>query len=132
MVLIFAPSSPAVRWDERRENFLHFSQSATLHITYYHIQILIHRPFIPSPRKPSPLTFPSFAICTNAARSCSRIADVQRRRDSKPLPQIQLPVFTAAVVLLLNIWGCKEVGQLCGPAEAYGACTQVYAGASLH
>ena len=77
---------------------------------YYHIQILIHRPFIPSPRKPSPLTFPSLAICTNAARSCSHVVDIQRRRGSTPLPHIQIAAFTAGIVLLLNLWGAKKSG----------------------
>lgn len=100
----------SVRWDPHRENLLHFNQSATLYATYYHLQILIHRPFIPSPRKPSPLTFPSLAICTNAARSCSHVGDACRRRGSVPLPQIQIAAFTAGIVLLLNIWGAKKSG----------------------
>ncbi|KAL5525563.1 hypothetical protein ACEPAG_6899 [Sanghuangporus baumii] len=100
-----------LRWDPHRENVLHFNQSAVLYATYYHIQILIHRPFIPSPRKPSPLSFPSLAICTNAARSCSHVADACRRRGRLPLPQIQIASFTAGVVLLLNIWGAKKSGQ---------------------
>ena len=99
-----------LRWDPHRENLLHFNQSATLYATYYHLQILIHRPFIPSPRKPSPLTFPSLAICTNAARSCSHVGDICRRRGMLPLPQIQIATFTAGIVLLLNIWGAKKSG----------------------
>ena len=69
-----------VRWDPTREDENFFNQSASCYALYYHIQILIHRPFIPSPNKPSPLSFPSLAICTNAARSCSHVAEVQRRR----------------------------------------------------
>ncbi|THH04869.1 hypothetical protein EW145_g5209 [Phellinidium pouzarii] len=99
-----------LRWDPHRENLLHFNQSATLYATYYHLQILIHRPFIPSPRKPSPLTFPSLAICTNAARSCSHVTDTCRRRGSLPLPQMQIAAFTSGIVLLLNIWGAKKSG----------------------
>jgi hypothetical protein len=67
---------------------LFFNQSALLHAYYYHIQILIHRPFIPSPRKPSPLSFPSLAICANAARSCSRVIDIQRHRSGTAFPHI--------------------------------------------
>src|SRR5215471_16130262 len=78
-----------VRWDPNRENPAFFDQSAMLYATYYYIQILIHRPFIPSPRKPSPLSFPSLAICTNAARSCSHVLDVHHsRRD--PIPCLHL------------------------------------------
>ena len=74
----------SVRWDPTREDDDSFNQSASCYALYYHIQILIHRPFIPTPTKPSPLSFPSLAICTNAARSCSHIADIQRRRTRFP------------------------------------------------
>ncbi|KAI4293582.1 hypothetical protein K525DRAFT_281477, partial [Schizophyllum commune Loenen D] len=43
-------------------------------------KILVHRPFIPSPRKPSPLSFPSLALCANAARSLIHIVDIHLRR----------------------------------------------------
>lgn len=50
-------------------------QSTSLFAAYHAIRIIIHRPFIPMPRKPSPLPFPSLAICTNAARSCIQVLD---------------------------------------------------------
>lgn len=78
----------AVRWDPNRENEDFFNQSVSLYTSYYHLQILIHRPFIPSPRKPSPLSFPSLAICTNAARSCSHVVDIKRKRSKKEIPHI--------------------------------------------
>lgn len=62
-----------------------FNQSASLYATYYHLQIIVHRPFIPSPRKPTALSFPSLAICTNAARSCIHVLDVQFQRMGRPL-----------------------------------------------
>ncbi|RDB28769.1 Activator of stress genes 1 [Hypsizygus marmoreus] len=99
-----------LRWDPTREDMRFFTLSATIYCTYYHIQILIHRPFIPSPRKPSPLTFPSLAICTNAARSCSHIVDVQRRRGILAPPQVQIAIFTSGIVLLLSLWGGKRSG----------------------
>ncbi|KAF8625882.1 hypothetical protein AX15_005149 [Amanita polypyramis BW_CC] len=99
-----------LRWDPNREHPLFFQQSVILYVCYYHLQILIHRPFIPSPRKPSPLSFPSLAICTNAARSCSHIVDVMRKRDPIPGHWIVMQVFTASIVLLLNIWGGKRSG----------------------
>ncbi|KAG8728786.1 hypothetical protein FRC11_010206 [Ceratobasidium sp. 423] len=91
-----------LRWDPNRENSLFFDQSATLYSTYYHVQILIHRPFIPSPRKPSPLSFPSLAICTTAARSCSHVLDLQRRRSQTILPGVMVAAFTSGIVLLIN------------------------------
>ncbi|KAI0052329.1 hypothetical protein FA95DRAFT_1601990 [Auriscalpium vulgare] len=107
-----------LRWDPTRENTTFFTQSASLYSTYYHLQILVHRPFIPSPRKPSPLTFPSLAICTNAARSCAHIVDhLRRRTPGRPLPHFQLPAFTAGIVLLLNIWGVKRSGVAIDPVK---------------
>ncbi|KAI0771317.1 fungal-specific transcription factor domain-containing protein [Trametes elegans] len=99
-----------VRWDPNRQNMLFLNQSANLYAHYYQLQIAVHRPFIPSPRKPSPLSFPSLAICTNAARSCIHVLDVQYRRAGGPTFFNQMSLFTAGIVLLLNIWGGKRSG----------------------
>ncbi|KAG0702839.1 fungal-specific transcription factor domain-containing protein [Suillus ampliporus] len=106
-----------LRWDPNRDINDFFLQSHTLYSSYYHVQILIHRPFIPSPRKPSPLSFPSLAICTNAARSCSHVLDIYRRRSGQPAPYSQMPAFTAGIVLLLNIWGGKRSGLYTDPTK---------------
>jgi len=82
----------SVRWDPSREDDNFFNQSVALFAAYYYIQIIIHRPFISLPNKPSPLSFPSLAICTNAARSCSHVLDIQRERNIKCPPHIQVPV----------------------------------------
>ena len=78
-------TSFAVRWDPHREDSVFFSQSVLLHAAYYNLQIAVHRPYIPSPRKPSPLSFPSLAICTNAARSCIHVLDVQYKRSGSTI-----------------------------------------------
>ncbi|KAJ7673799.1 fungal-specific transcription factor domain-containing protein [Mycena polygramma] len=104
-----------LRWDSARENPVFFDQSVALHCGYHHLQILIHRPFIPMLRKSesavglSPLS--CLAICTNAARSIANMVDIQRRRkDSVPLV-INLPaVFTSGIILLLNVWSGKRTG----------------------
>ncbi|KAM5539214.1 hypothetical protein V8D89_007087 [Ganoderma adspersum] len=106
-----------LRWDPTRENLLFLNQSANLHANYYQLQIAVHRPFIPSPRKPSPLSFPSLAICTNAARSCIHVLDVQYNRAGVPLFSNQMALFTAGIVLLLNIWGGKRSGLSTDPAK---------------
>ena len=82
-----------VRWDPNREDDVFFSQSVSLYASYYHLQILIHRPFIPTPRNPSPLSFPSLAICANAARSCSHVVDMHRKRGLRALSHAQVSVF---------------------------------------
>ncbi|CAE6476197.1 unnamed protein product [Rhizoctonia solani] len=112
-----------LRWDPNREDSLFFDQSATLYSTYYHVQILIHRPFIPSPRKPSPLSFPSLAICTTAARSCSHVLDLQRRRSQTILPGVMVAAFTSGIVLLINVWGQKKSG---GTADPNGQIKDVH------
>ncbi|GLB41328.1 putative fungal specific transcription factor [Lyophyllum shimeji] len=100
-----------LRWDPTRTHDVFFNQSASLHCAWYHIQILVHRPFIPSPRKPNAaLTFPSLAICTNAARACCNILDAQRKRFKVAPPPLQTTAFSAGVVLLLSIWGGKRSG----------------------
>jgi hypothetical protein len=40
-----------VRWDPARADPVFFDQSVALHCKYYHLQIFIHRPFIPMVRK---------------------------------------------------------------------------------
>ncbi|KAL0564764.1 Gypsy retrotransposon integrase-like protein 1 [Marasmius crinis-equi] len=106
-----------LRWDPNRDDEVFFKQSAGLYTEYYLLQILIHRPFIPSPKKPSPLSFPSLAICTNAARSCSHIADIQRKRTGTLLPFSMGAVFSCGIILLLNIWGGKRSGLSADPAK---------------
>lgn len=90
LAVLIHSKHPLVRWDPNREDDTFFNQSASLYCFYYHIQILVHRPFIPSPRRPVPLPFPSLAICTNAARSCSHVASIQGRRFSIAPPPIQV------------------------------------------
>ncbi|KAI0749212.1 fungal-specific transcription factor domain-containing protein [Daedaleopsis nitida] len=106
-----------LRWDPTRENLLFLNQSANLYANYYQLQIAVHRPFIPSPRKPSPLSFPSLAICTNAARSCIHVLDVQYKRAGVTTYFNQMSLFTAGIVLLLNIWGGKRSGLSTDPAK---------------
>ncbi|KAJ7731002.1 fungal-specific transcription factor domain-containing protein [Mycena maculata] len=84
-----------------------FDQSAVLQCTYYYTRIMIHRPFIPVIRGIlDPTHLPSLAICTTAARACINVAEMQQqRRPNTPLRFGQTPLFTSAVVLLLNLWG---------------------------
>ncbi|EAU90888.1 nucleus protein [Coprinopsis cinerea okayama7 len=99
-----------LKWNPGPKNPLFLQQSSALHATYYHIQILIHRPFIPSPRNPIPGAFPSLAICTNAARSCCHVLEGFTKINFLPTQHFQVIAFTAAVILLLNIWSGKRTG----------------------
>ena len=67
-----------VRWNANQKNTVFLNQSVLLYSSYYSLQISIHRPFLS--RRHTPTSFPSLAICTNAARSCLHILDVQYRR----------------------------------------------------
>ncbi|KAK1220718.1 Gypsy retrotransposon integrase-like protein 1 [Marasmius sp. AFHP31] len=106
-----------LRWDPSRDNDVFFRQSAELYTEYYLLQVLIHRQFIPSPKKPSPLSFPSLAICTNAARSCIRIADIQRRRAGTLSLSSIGAVFSCGIILLLNIWEGRRSGVSGDPTK---------------
>ncbi|TFK44159.1 fungal-specific transcription factor domain-containing protein [Crucibulum laeve] len=131
-----------LKWNPNCANELFLKQSAALYATYYHLQIFIHRPFIPSPRNPHPVTFPSLAICTNAARSCCHVLEAYSRLNILPLPHLQLTAFTSAVILLLNIWSGKRSGFAPNPRremedvqrcmEMLKACEQRWASAGRY
>ncbi|TRM69375.1 fungal-specific transcription factor domain-containing protein [Schizophyllum amplum] len=100
-----------LRWDPERADPIFFDQSASLTACYHHLQIFVHKPFItPLESTITSLTFPSLAICTFAARSCSRVIEIQSKRSEIPLPHMQMSVFTAGLVLLLNIWTGRQSG----------------------
>ncbi|KAJ7253504.1 fungal-specific transcription factor domain-containing protein [Mycena rebaudengoi] len=111
-----------LRWDPTREDDAFFEQSVVLHCAYYLLQIMIHRPSGPKKGKEAlplgPDRYPALAICTNAARSCSRVADMHRQRTGgRPLPFVQTAVFTSGVILLLSIWGGKQSGLSTDPTR---------------
>ncbi|KAJ6618065.1 fungal-specific transcription factor domain-containing protein [Mycena sp. CBHHK59/15] len=107
-----------LRWDPERTDPVFFDQSVALYCGFYHLQILIHRPFIPMVRKSAPTGLPSLAICTNAGRACANLVDVQRRRRGKFPVVINLaPVFMSGIVLLLNVWSGKRTGTMPDPSR---------------
>ncbi|KAL1742414.1 fungal-specific transcription factor domain-containing protein [Schizophyllum fasciatum] len=100
-----------LRWNPEMEDELFLRQSVDLYTVYYALQILVHKPFIPTPRKPSPLEFPSLAICTNAARSCIHVNDVYMRRMGHPLHVSFVPLIQCGVILILNVWSSRMTRQ---------------------
>ncbi|KAJ7254991.1 fungal-specific transcription factor domain-containing protein [Mycena haematopus] len=101
-----------LRWDPRREDPVFFDQSVTLWCSYYHLQITIHRPFIPMLGR-APTVLPALTICTSAARACANMVDTQRRRNgSVPFPLNLTPVVISGLVLLLKILSGKLSGLL--------------------
>ncbi|KAJ7617620.1 fungal-specific transcription factor domain-containing protein [Mycena polygramma] len=100
-------------WDPNREDPLWFKQSVALYCSYYYVQMTTHRPLIAMVREtpPSMHALPSLGICTNAARSCSHVADVWYQRMGCTPAVILLPALTTAgIVLLLNMWSGKRTG----------------------
>ncbi|KAJ7645200.1 fungal-specific transcription factor domain-containing protein [Mycena polygramma] len=130
----FATLPEHLVWHPDRLDPLFFDQSAALHCFYYYTRIFIHRALLPAvvSRSAMQRAQPSLVICANAARECIDVADThRRRRPSNPLPfsqvlfrevsasvhrliNLQGPVFTAAMMLLLGEWGAEldaETGQ---------------------
>ncbi|KAJ7255322.1 fungal-specific transcription factor domain-containing protein [Mycena rebaudengoi] len=109
-----------LRWDPTREQEPFATQSACLYTCYYHVQIQVHRTFIPSPanRKPLSSNFPSLAICANGARSCSHVMEAQAKRGLLVHPQVLNAMLDSAVVLSLNVWGGRKTGAAADPHVA--------------
>ncbi|KAJ7505484.1 fungal-specific transcription factor domain-containing protein [Mycena galericulata] len=102
---------PHLRWDpDNTPTDAFFHQSSVLYMTYYYVQIIIHRPFI---NKATALAAPSLSICTSAARSALHIADTwQTRVHGLPSSFAQTPVFVSAVILVMNSFGLKRATGL--------------------
>lgn len=94
-----------LRYDPHREDTPFAAQAASLHAAYHMLRIFIHRPFITTPRADC-LPFPSFTICTNAARACIQTLD-RYFFLAGPVMVYQFhlgSLFAAALVLLLHVW----------------------------
>ncbi|KAJ7840058.1 fungal-specific transcription factor domain-containing protein [Mycena olivaceomarginata] len=90
-------------WDPERPDTLFFDQSAALFCVYQYTRITIHRPFVPGLSLLMPPDPSALGRCTEAARACIRVADIQRRRrPSNPLIFSQSPLFTSAMMLILD------------------------------
>ncbi|KAL0573763.1 Gypsy retrotransposon integrase-like protein 1 [Marasmius crinis-equi] len=116
-----------LRWNPDRPftNDIFFNQSATLYSVYFWATIQIHRPFIPRVSKVmskntvnnSPLSYSSLAVCTNAARACARLLDVQLTRGIVDVPTALFSAFSAAMIMVLNLWGGSRLGLAAEPSR---------------
>ncbi|KAI0027785.1 fungal-specific transcription factor domain-containing protein [Vararia minispora EC-137] len=100
-----------MRWDPAQEDYILLSQAASLSALYYFTQITVHRPFMTRADKTTHLTFPSMAICTNAARSSARIAEtLMRRSDRRGIPAslVETHSLLPGLIIMLNIWQAKR------------------------
>ncbi|KAJ7467195.1 fungal-specific transcription factor domain-containing protein [Mycena latifolia] len=110
-----------LRWDPHMKDPVFAAQSSVLYACYYHVQIQVHRIFMVSSHNhaayPISSNYPSLAICANAARSCSHIMDVTSRRGFVCTPHVLNAICDSGVVLLLNVWGGREVGLSTDPQK---------------
>jgi hypothetical protein len=129
-----------VLWDGKHKTQIFLNQSAMLYTTYYWTQIQVHRRFIPRPGQDSTIPFPSLTICTNAARSCIHIIEsciISLKQTRVLVPHflvsdfsieyilnasshvlyrlIQVPLFSSAMILAVNLWRGKQVNPNYNP-----------------
>ncbi|KAF7309763.1 Fungal-trans domain-containing protein [Mycena indigotica] len=104
---------PHLKWNPQREFSVFETQSVALHLSYYYLKMLVHRPYVPPPDKVSTkVNSPSLAICLHAARSCVQILEhYQKQTGGKPMPLMQSAMFSSALFLLLNLWANKRNGS---------------------
>ncbi|KAF8175868.1 fungal-specific transcription factor domain-containing protein [Mycena galopus ATCC 62051] len=121
-----------LRWDPtctstRPDQPVFFDQSVALHCAYFHLQIFIHRTFASPFRHDPNCDFSPFAtICTNAARACAAMIDVQRRcNGDTPVIFNLRAVFASGHTLLLHVWNGKRTGVVL-PEDQIREMTNVY------
>jgi hypothetical protein len=95
----------SVRWDPEQEDLALLDQSAYLYATYYQLQILVHRPFIRA-RGGVPASFPSLAICTNAARACAKVVYQHFARVGRVMPKGIVRTFVQLRLRSLDVYAC--------------------------
>ncbi|PPQ86679.1 hypothetical protein CVT25_006754, partial [Psilocybe cyanescens] len=103
-----------LQWDPERNDSTFFHQSVNLHLSYYYVQIQIHRPYL---TKKSSLTPLSLAMCNNSARACSHILEASLARGTRVLPNAVSIAYIAGMVITLNLLGNRSVGQSYNPRE---------------
>ncbi|KAL0574794.1 Gypsy retrotransposon integrase-like protein 1 [Marasmius crinis-equi] len=80
---------------------LFFHQSTMLYMTYYWVQLLVHKPFLGLSQED--VGFPSMTICTNAARLAVHLAEVHQRRTGAGSSGGHVWMFpTVMIVLYVN------------------------------
>ncbi|KAJ7803673.1 hypothetical protein B0H14DRAFT_2613123 [Mycena olivaceomarginata] len=106
----FVDSIPLhLRWDpENPPQSPFFDQAAILYISYNHILIAIHRPYI---QKAGAQGAPSLSICARAARGILHTARIWLDKLHRvPLPSLINPVFVSCVILIVYMMGTKRAG----------------------
>ncbi|RPD58806.1 hypothetical protein L226DRAFT_471190 [Lentinus tigrinus ALCF2SS1-7] len=100
-----------LRWDKNHEDPQHLLQSSSLLGHFYQVQIAVHRPFLSSERRDSPLSFPSVIICNNAARSTVQMLEVVYRRSGTLFHGNAGMLYMCGAVLMRSILGQRRAGR---------------------
>ncbi|KAK1220853.1 Gypsy retrotransposon integrase-like protein 1 [Marasmius sp. AFHP31] len=123
-----------LKWNPTNQDPLFFTQSTIIWITYYWLQMLVHKPFMTLSTSPGDsekenekssgllAAFPSLSICVNAARAVVHILEAghrwsERERREKangkrwvaepgpgPFPTVMSAITSSAIVLFSNAW----------------------------
>ncbi|KAG8996025.1 hypothetical protein FRB93_000987 [Tulasnella sp. JGI-2019a] len=97
-----------LRWDPHMDSTF-YQQAAALRITFFYIQISIHRPLIQlSSSSRRALSLPSLAVCTNAARSVAHILETTVDMPSSTM--FVLASLQSGVMLMISIWEARRSG----------------------
>ncbi|VDC07486.1 unnamed protein product [Peniophora sp. CBMAI 1063] len=99
-----------LRWHPEQPSEVFLAQSAQLYAQYYTTQILVHRAQMLVPPR-APVSYPSLAICTSAARSLIRVAGVIHRRKRELIGSLTWQIQTAAMVTIVTL-GHARLGNI--------------------
>ncbi|KIK68679.1 hypothetical protein GYMLUDRAFT_215462 [Collybiopsis luxurians FD-317 M1] len=93
-----------LKYNPHQEDDVFARQSVMLYAEFYLARIQIHKRFMCWPGQKSIVTFPSLAICANAARSCVHLLNGHHQRCRITFPHFIPPIFSCAIVLSTNLW----------------------------
>ncbi|KAL1673774.1 fungal-specific transcription factor domain-containing protein [Schizophyllum commune] len=98
-----------LRWSPDETNAELRDQAMLLVAALYLAQIQLHRPFIVAPNTSQ--SFPSLAICANAARTCLRMMERNSKMSFTPWPHAVMAIFCSCIVLILYALHRQQTGN---------------------
>ncbi|KAL0566242.1 Gypsy retrotransposon integrase-like protein 1 [Marasmius crinis-equi] len=108
-----------LKWNPTHPSQTHFLQSTILYMTYYWVQLLVHKSFL-NPHPNAKVGFPSMTICANAARLAIHLAEVFQKQGRGGavwmFPTVMHAVYSSGIVLYVNTGKGKKAGN--GNSEA--------------
>ncbi|KAF9068900.1 fungal-specific transcription factor domain-containing protein [Rhodocollybia butyracea] len=128
----FASLPEHLKWDPNGEDSLFMRQAGALHAGYYWLQMKIHGQFFQTiysqSRSGSKSEFPelpTMPILMNAAKSTVRILGVQSQLQVDPPGPFMIPIFNAAIVLLLGSWMKRNTLDSSKDMQAVARCLEI-------